>query len=76
MPVLPVPVSVVMAELAGDVEEGLLAMAVGTGLHVMAAMMNADVEAVCGPSKHAPPARWCGTAARTGRSPSVGGWCR
>jgi transposase-like protein len=38
-----------MAELAGDVQEGLLAMAVGTGLQVMAAMMNADVEAVCGP---------------------------
>jgi putative transposase len=45
-PVLPEAVSVVMAELAGDVQEGLLAMAVGTGLQVMAAMMNADVEAV------------------------------
>ena len=49
MPVLPEAVSVAMAELAGDVQEGLLAMAVGTGLQVMAAMMNADVEAVCGP---------------------------
>ena len=48
-PVLPEAVSVAMAELAGDVQEGLLAMAVGTGLQVMAAMMNADVEAVCGP---------------------------
>jgi putative transposase len=48
-PVLPEAVSIVMAELAGDVQEGLLAMAVGTGLQVMAAMMNADVEAVCGP---------------------------
>ena len=48
-PVLPETVSVAMAELAGDVQEGLLAMAVGTGLQVMAAMMNADVEAVCGP---------------------------
>jgi hypothetical protein len=48
-PVLPEAVSVVMAELAGDVQEGLLAMAVGTGLQVMAAMMNADVEAACGP---------------------------
>ena len=53
MPVLPEAVSVVLAELAGDVQEGLLAMAVGTGLQVMAAMMNADVEAVCGPrGKH------------------------
>ena len=48
-PVLPEAVSVAMAELAGDVQEGLLAMAVGTGLQVMAAMMAADVEAVCGP---------------------------
>ena len=30
-PVLPEAVSVAMAELAGDVQEGLLAMAVGTG---------------------------------------------
>ncbi len=30
-PVLPEAVSVVLAELAGDVQEGLLAMAVGTG---------------------------------------------
>ena len=44
-----------MAELAGDVQEGLLAMAVGTGLQVMAALMNADVEASCGPKgKHDP----------------------
>jgi putative transposase len=54
-PVLPEAVSIALAELAGDVQEGLLAMAVGTGLQVMAAMMNADVEAVCGPKgKHDP----------------------
>ena len=52
-PVLPETVSIALAELACDVQEGLLAMAVGTGLQVMAAMMNADVEAVCGPKgKH------------------------
>jgi transposase-like protein len=52
-PLLPESVSVAMAELAGDVQEGLLAMAVGTGLQVMAAMMSADVEAACGPrGKH------------------------
>ena len=52
-PVLPQAVSVALAELAGDVQEGLLALAVGTGLQVMAAMMNADVEAACGPrGKH------------------------
>ena len=54
-PMLPEAVSIAMAELAGDVQEGLLAMAVGTGLQVMAALMNADVEAVCGPKgKHDP----------------------
>jgi len=42
-PVLPEAVSVAMAELAADVQEGLLAMAVGAGLQVMVAMMNADV---------------------------------
>jgi putative transposase len=55
MPVLPQAVTVTLAELADDVREGLLAMAVGTGLQVMAAMMSADVEAVCGPrGKHDP----------------------
>jgi putative transposase len=52
---LPETVSVAMSEVAEDVQEGLLALAVGTGLQVMAAMMNADVEAVCGPKgKHNP----------------------
>ncbi len=54
-PVLPEAVSVAMAELAGDVQEGLLALAVGAGLQVMAAMMTADVEAACGPrGRHDP----------------------
>jgi putative transposase len=48
-PVVPERVSVALAELAGEVQEGLLALAVGTGLQVMAAMMQADVTAVCGP---------------------------
>jgi transposase-like protein len=56
-PVLPEAVTVAMAELAGDVQEGLLAMAVGTGLQVMAAMMSADVEAACGPKGKHDPAR-------------------
>jgi len=52
---LPETMSVAMAEIAEDVQEGLLAPAVGTGLQVMAAMMSADVEAVCGPKgKHNP----------------------
>ena len=62
-PVLPAAVTVVMAEMAAEVQEGLLALAVGTGLQVMAAMMNADVEAVCGPRGKHDPAR---TAVRHG----------
>jgi putative transposase len=45
----PETVSVVMAELAEDMREGLLALAVGSGLQVMAAVMEQDVTAVCGP---------------------------
>ena len=45
-PAVPERVSVALAELAG---EGLLAPAVGAGLQVLAAMMEADVTAACGP---------------------------
>src|SRR5689334_11222351 len=48
-PAVPEQVSVAPAELAGEVQEGLLALAVGIGMQVMAAMMEADVTAVCGP---------------------------
>jgi putative transposase len=52
---VPESVSVVLGEVVADVREGLLAMAVGAGLQVMAAMMDADVSAVCGPKgKHDP----------------------
>jgi putative transposase len=46
---VPETVSVAMAELAGAVKEGLLALAVGVGLQVMAAVMEEDVVAVAGP---------------------------
>ena len=50
---VPEQVSVVMAEVAADMREGLLALAVGAGLQVMTAMMDADVTAVAGPKgKH------------------------
>ncbi|VBA32379.1 hypothetical protein LAUMK4_05732 [Mycobacterium persicum] len=47
----PVPerVSVAMAEIAENMQEGLLALAVGAGLQVMAALMEADVTALAGP---------------------------
>jgi hypothetical protein len=52
---MPESVSVAIGEIVADVREGLLAMAVGTGLQVMVAMMDADVAAVCGPKgKHDP----------------------
>src|SRR5690349_1229957 len=44
-----------MAEIAGAAKEGLLALAVGTGLQVMAAMFEGDVARLCGPGgKHNP----------------------
>jgi len=48
-PAVPDTVSVALAELAGEMREGLLALAVGTGLQVMNAIMEQDVTAVCGP---------------------------
>lgn len=52
---VPEQVSIAMAEIAADVREGLLALAVGTGLQVMGQLMEADVTAVCGPKgKHNP----------------------
>lgn len=46
---VPERVSVAMSEIAADVSEGLLALAVGAGLQVLAAMMAEDVTAACGP---------------------------
>jgi putative transposase len=62
-PAVPETVSVALTELVGELREGLLALAVGTGLQVMAAMMEADVTAVCGPKGRHDPQR---TATRHG----------
>ena len=52
---VPEQVAVSMAEIAGSVKEGLLALAVGAGLQVMAAMFAEDAERLCGPGgKHNP----------------------
>jgi transposase-like protein len=56
-PAVPETVSVVLAELAGELREGLLALAVGTGLQVMAAIMEEDVTAACGPKGRHDPGR-------------------
>jgi len=46
---VPEQVSVAMNEIAADMQEGLLALAVGAGLQVMQQLMEADVTAACGP---------------------------
>ena len=60
---VPETVSVALDELAADMREGLLALAVGAGLQVMAAIMEQDVAAVCGPRGRHDPQR---TATRHG----------
>ena len=50
---VPEQVIVSMAGIAESAKEGLLALAVGTGLQVMAAMFAEDAERLCGPrGKH------------------------
>ena len=52
---VPEQVIVSMAGIAESAKEGLLALAVGTGLQVMAAVFGEDAERLCGPeSKHNP----------------------
>jgi transposase-like protein len=60
---LPDSVSVAIGELAGELEEGLLAFVVGAGLKVVQSMMDHEVETVCGPKGRHDPAR---TAVRHG----------
>jgi len=54
-PVVPAEVLVSLGEIAESAKEGLLALAVGAGMQVMYAMMDADVAALVGPKgKHVP----------------------
>ena len=46
---LPEQVTVAVAELAGATREGLLALAVGTGLQVLEVMLATDVARLVGP---------------------------
>ena len=60
----PERVSVAMAEIAENMHEGLLALAVGAGLQVMQSLMEADVTVLAGPKgKH----NMTRTAVRHGR---------
>lgn len=64
MVAIPEQVSVAMAEIAGNMSEGLLALAVGAGLQVMQTLMEADVTAAAGPKGRHNPDR---AAVRHGR---------
>ena len=64
--VLPEQVTVAVAELAEAAREGLLALAVGTGLQVLQAMLDEDVARLVGPKGRHNPGR---TAVRHGTEP-------
>src|ERR1700681_1827591 len=61
---VPERVSVAMSEIAENMGEGLLALAVGAGLQVMQALMDADVTELAGPKGRHDQGR---TAVRHGR---------
>jgi putative transposase len=63
---LPEQVTVAVAELAGAAREGLLALAVGTGLQVLQVMLEEDVARLVGPKGRHNPDR---TAVRHGSEP-------
>ena len=52
---VPAEATIALGEIASSASEGLLALAVGTGLQVMQVMMEEQVTALCGPrGKHNP----------------------
>src|SRR5258708_33103326 len=63
-PAIPERVSLAMGEIGENMREGLLALAVGAGLQVMQALMEADVTELAGPKGRHDEAR---TAVRHGR---------
>jgi hypothetical protein len=63
---LPEQVTLAVAELAGAAREGLLALAVGTGLQVLEVMLAADVARLVGPKGRRNPDR---AAVRHGSEP-------
>jgi putative transposase len=72
-PAVPDTVSVALGELAGELREGLLALAVGAGLQVMAALMQENVTTVCGPKGHHDPERAAVRHGHGAGSVSLGG---
>ena len=63
---MPEQVPVAVAEIAGNMQEGLLVLAIGAGLQVMSAVMGADVTALAGPKGRHDPGR---VAVRHGSGP-------
>jgi transposase-like protein len=66
--VLPDAVNVTLGDLAGELQEGLLAFVVGAGLKVVQTMMDHEVETLAGPKGRHDPARM---AVRHGRDDGV-----
>jgi putative transposase len=64
--ILPDRVTIALAELAGAAREGLLALAVGTGLGVLGSLLDTDVERLAGPKGRHNPDR---AAVRHGSQP-------
>ena len=64
--ILPDRVTIALAELAGAAREGLLALAVGTGLGVLGSLLDIDVERLAGPKGRHNPDR---AAVRHGTQP-------
>ena len=64
--VLPKQVTVALAELTGAARDGLLALAVGTGLQVLGALLDAEVDRLVGPRGRHNPQR---VAVRHGTQP-------
>jgi len=73
---LPERVTVAVAELAGAAREGLLALAVGTGLQVLQAMLHEDVARLVGPKgRHNPDRAAVRHGAESGQVTSAAAAC-
>ena len=70
---LPDAVNVTLAELAGSLREGLLALAVGAGFQVMEAIIDESVTALAGPKGRHDPKRSAVRHGSEGGSVTLGG---
>src|SRR5215213_3256228 len=70
---MPESVTLAMAELTGALKEGLLALAVGAGLQVMAAVMEESVTELAGPKGRHDPNRAAGRHGHEDGSVTLGG---